>query len=812
MSSRPDPFDLRDLGRLLDQDDEEYDILSRPSGSRLSSSRPTSSRPSSSRSAAVPSTSAPPLGGSRLSLNSRPPRSGGEFFPAAASRLPRSIGGGSGVYSEPQLASPRGSETPMPVIFISDHEVASTCRGTYAATSRFCIKKIIPGGQHHCGIPSHKKNKYQVKGGTFWAPGGYVKNELVALCGECVEKDAIPSSMLHLFDKDARRSSAEWRNIIIDAMIPEPSLELRSVASRSKGGSRDDIEEEGEENVEVEIPEDGFEEISLLGSIGITKQDMEFEEWLTVENQEESAQWPKHVLQHQAAMDVLFAKVKVLGATVGKLAVKLDEDVIPIVNVTSYDVRDVQRNQGVMQESIDHLSAIIKVLEQRHADGEAMRKSWDGCVSGLADINLDMADLRREVDEQATAAKATEGVIAGLIMRVQKSVTSKTSTLADPVSALEAKSGWVHVDGDAHGEEVASVGSVIGGDGPGQSGNAGNRSDWLDAMTRLHTLEAKVEIQLERSKSQGVIFHKVAFSSELEFMHWYLKENTTGKGLAAFVDLVSVWSFASLTNETAAEWLQSLSRQKSVGLDNKVEVEFSHSMSTRYPAAFVGKAELITSTQTFKIFDKLVLWRGGGVGDGVKERLLDSLRMGVERQRVYCEDNLPAGVLRDHAIRSAEFTRDFFQAFVVHIEDEITMLTSFGLGESQVLLLMSNQLMQICDDLFEFRHAAINVANSNRSETSARYAWVTLQALSKMTEYLKMKFKHHPSITGTFVRFLTRQTAETSTSGLKAKLDVLDSAVKTLKSTVEKLPSKKDFDALHNKIDLIVSAHDLKKK
>ena len=182
------------------------------------------------------------------------------------------------------------------------------------------------------------------------------------------------------------------------------------------------------------------------------------------------------------------------------------------------------------------------------------------------------------------------------------------------------------------------------------------------------------------------------------------------------------------------------------------------------------------------------------------------------RQRVYCEDNLPAGVLRDHAIRSAEFTRDFFQAFVGHIEDEITMLTSFGLGEAQVMLLMSNQLMQICDDLFDFRHAAINVDASNRAETSARYAWVTLQALGKMTEYLKMKFKHHPSITGTFVRFLTRQTAETSTSGLKARVDALESTVKSLKTKVEALPSKKDLDAVHNKIDLIVSANDLKKK
>ena len=87
MSSRPDHFDLRELGRILDDDDDGYDLLSRPSPLLLF-------RPTSTRSAALPATAAPLPGGSRLSLNSRPPRSGGEFFPAAASRMPRSVGGG----------------------------------------------------------------------------------------------------------------------------------------------------------------------------------------------------------------------------------------------------------------------------------------------------------------------------------------------------------------------------------------------------------------------------------------------------------------------------------------------------------------------------------------------------------------------------------------------------------------------------------------------------------------------------------------------------------------------------------------------
>lgn len=551
-------------------------------------------------------------------------------------------------------------------------------------------------------------------------------------------------------------------------------------------------------DAEVEMYEEP-EVISLLGGLEDI-QEFVFEEWLDISEENAGVEWAKHIVFHQEVMDGWCAK---LGGIRSKLALavgKLDSEVIPTLNLITRKWGLLEDKQTALQASVDHVATLINVLEDRVHAGDGVHSELEDCVLGVTNLKEVVALLGTTVEGQATAARDMEGMVANLIQKV----SVRTTNVAKRVSVLENKSGWVDL-GDGEGDEARSVMSM-GSRSREVASSAGHAGD---VAARLKTLEAKVEIQLERAKSQGVIFHKVAFSSELEFMQWYMKENTTGKGLAAFVDLVLIWAFASLSNETAAEWLQSLLRQRSVGLDHKVEVEYSHSMSSRYPAAFVGKAELITSTQTFKIFEKLLLWQGGGVGDGVEERLLDSLRMAVERQRVYCEDMLPAGVVREHAIRSAEFTRDFFQAFVVHIEDEITMLSSFGLGESQVMLLMSNQLMQICDDLFEFRHAAINVANSNRTETGARYAWVSLQALGKMAEYMKAKFKHHPSITGTFVRFLTRQTADTSAAGLKVKVEGLESTVKALKASAA---TKTELANLHNKLDLVIAANDLKKK
>jgi hypothetical protein len=76
---------------------------------------------------------------------------------------------------------------------------------------------------------------------------------------------------------------------------------------------------------------------------------------------------------------------------------------------------------------------------------------------------------------------------------------------------------------------------------------------------------------------------------------------------------------------------------------------------------------------------------------------------------------------------------------LAYIEEEINMLLSFNMLEKNICLLMLNQVVQICNDLEEFRSNAHNVAVDNL-ETGARYASVTLQSLNCMEGYLKAQF------------------------------------------------------------------------
>ncbi len=57
----------------------------------------------------------------------------------------------------------------------------------------------------------------------------------------------------------------------------------------------------------------------------------------------------------------------------------------------------------------------------------------------------------------------------------------------------------------------------------------------------------------------------------------------------------------------------------------------------------MGKVDLILSSQTIKMLELVDAWRGNGMGDGFKERLLDKLQYAVQSHASYCEDYLPDG-------------------------------------------------------------------------------------------------------------------------------------------------------------------------
>ena len=153
-----------------------------------------------------------------------------------------------------------------------------------------------------------------------------------------------------------------------------------------------------------------------------------------------------------------------------------------------------------------------------------------------------------------------------------------------------------------------------------------------------------------------------------------------------------------------------------------------------------------------------------------------------------------------------------------YVEDEFTLLKSFRLLPKHVLLLLSNQVVQICDDMFEFRNCATNVDLQNPLAAATRYAWVTLQSLGAMDGYLRAKFRRHQAINSTFIRFLTRHMADQSAAGLKGDFDdlkksvgELEKKIKTMDVDGSKKVTQEMFNRLESKLETVIAANNLKK-
>jgi hypothetical protein len=172
------------------------------------------------------------------------------------------------------------------------------------------------------------------------------------------------------------------------------------------------------------------------------------------------------------------------------------------------------------------------------------------------------------------------------------------------------------------------------------------------------TLEAKVQILSERAKNTGVLFHDVAYASEKEFALSYHPANSSGQGAAGFVDIISIWNFATIDHGDSESWLTEQKNAKSVGYTHALDAKYAYSMGVRYPSAFAGSdKEDITSTSTIKMLKSIVTWRGNGLGDGYKEKLTESMTQAIRSHKKYCDDFVPKGWLREHALWSGQYTQ-----------------------------------------------------------------------------------------------------------------------------------------------------------
>jgi hypothetical protein len=611
-------------------------------------------------------------------------------------------------------------------LYFDEDEIKSLCLGLVGNSRRFCVAEKVPF-YSHCGIPAHGKGltgskKFKAKSGVFYVPGGLSTSRATAKMEPSIHRTNVPPHLLNMFKK-GRKTAAEWEVLITQALMDE----MMDVKEEEQEGYERRGEEDDTSTLISGPDEDNFDDIEI---------DIEWDY-----EEPGDSDWAPMAKANRKALELLREAVRAAART------------------TTREMKELElRMQAASGPEDSKAKAALKLLVDKFGSvAEAVEFAVDSGNSASDDVRAISEDLNRfqhELQEYAATANVGNQAILKVITKMREMANSRHADIRNRISSIEAilSNTPSCPPSPPTRPQVPYLALHTNALAPGPDGNTplgvatvgGNEvvitANYL--FNKIRELQAKGEVLTERSKNTGIIFGQLAFASESEFALWMANLNPSGSGLAGFVDLVSIWSFAAGDNVDTATWLNEAHRAKSVGLKGgNADAMYAHSMTRCYPTSFTGKDKnLILSTMTIKMLESYEAWRRTIMGNGQKERMTSDLQMAVSRHRQYCLDFVPEGILQETAIKTAEYTMQFWNALAAYIEDEYTLLLSFKLLPKHVLLLLSNQVVQICNDMFEFRNCANNVDLQNPLATMMRYAWVTLQALGTMEGYLRKKF------------------------------------------------------------------------
>ena len=770
-------------------------------------------------------------------------------------------GGGASVRSAGTGGVGGGGVNAGKVVFLTEEDIGGICCGKVGTVNpnRFCL---APKGMDmpHCGIKSHERKRFEPAANAYYAPGAPSRGKATAFMAPYLAGEALPDEMRPEFNPQLQRSSEDWIALIDEANVTAASIsprarsalsintgiphgvstgpssapmgttpeETKAYDSSSDDDSADpDMDEDADKYSPPRVINKGDWEVDFA------PLDRAWNPSLFIDD---AAAWAPPATNHQAVLKELIRILKVVAGQVPSVGEQLEqmlwrnpgspinkrfgevETALSSLDTRVGDDEDLVSTHGTISNAVSH--ALATAVAATHTADSAATKSAEAsslAQDALAEISNAKLKLAEGIRKISRSLLGTLTRLGNLEARVEE---LDDSSPADELESL--------LEGDVSGTTRLAEGTTatsIHADTTLGAVNVGGSDVSLSPRSlfaSIRALEANLEELQGNAKNGGgsFSFDKWSWSSADDFSRLYTQENVGGRAPASMVDMLSVWAHAGLgTSESHYDWLQTHHKATGAGFVGVVETAYAASFRSRYSKVFVGTKTEVLPTEVIHLFSSLAVWRGTGCSDGTKERLISSLRLAVERHRGYCNDNLPEGQLRRTAIQSGIVTERVLQSLMNHFDDQITMLSSLGLEEKRVMLLVSHQLTTICDELYKYRQMAADVDFSDRGATACRFAMVTAQALSKMEEYVRAG-QNHPVFLGSFSRFLTQQIAANQASNLSKDIASLKSKVTAVEKEVNKggekgtdtKSLKKELDKLDSKVDTIIRLNSLKKK
>jgi len=650
-----------------------------------------------------------------------------------------------------------GSSKLLGPVFVDDDFITRKCCGFIGSSAYFCLRdKIADTGFTSCKTRSHAERKFEPAVDSFYAPIGTYYNGPAANLGGAININVLTRAQ-QVKLMDARYTREQWDREFNRVLGEE-------LKPRSTRGPPAVVDTSYHDDSLLERDQMSMAYMSTTGSMVSGG----------VDNEEEMS---RHVDEGEMgdSLESVRSAMQRLRDDTARGFRELHDSVrataISVVSDETGELPSLLAKYGSIENVISAVTdSQLRVLEQN--------------------FHTAMGNLERRV----TKSHAGTGMIT-LFRRMVEEVNSRHE---------ESERRMRHL------EELVSQrgGSQLGPVGQEETVVIGGRqvsASMVAVLQTIRELETRVDVLTARAKHGGVSIGDKTFQSEVEFQALWHKHDPAGDGLAACVDFVAlIEGFGAGENLSTQDFLNTNDKSKRVNL-RMGEAAFGASFKRRYLECIAGKVSntRIASSVTLPILKKWTDWMGNGhSGDGFKDSIVRMVEQACINHRQYLDDAGLHDELKNLALKTAELAKLWWMDLANYMDNEYLMLASYKLASDQILLLLSQQLVQIFEDIYEVRAPAGNTDISNRSSAVVRYAWATLQAHAVMASYRDAKFRDHRSIAGTFIRFLTRNLVDQSAMGLGSTVSALQSEVKKLQEDLKKRVTVETF----NKLDTKVSA------
>jgi hypothetical protein len=291
----------------------------------------------------------------------------------------------------------------------------------------------------------------------------------------------------------------------------------------------------------------------------------------------------------------------------------------------------------------------------------------------------------------------------------------------------------------------------------------------LELTSLVEDLRAQV-VELKRSMTlgQGVHAGGETFDSEDDIIVLMHKEGVNPKHLiGAAVDFISFFAHKKDGRIDDSKLSLEMKQMKMAGVDKIAPLRYIGAFRHKQPSHLLNSSNTeVKHGDRFPMFENKTAWHGDSLHKGANIELERTVTATAKQVDLYIEQYIPPGRIRDFCMRLCLDVTRWITKLIAYINRELKEVENYGIPESKVYTLMSNQLVTILNSMWSV-HTMMQefVSDSDLELCAVRAVMITMRVHMVQEDFANLEFKSHNLISSVFIRFLAEETGSNFASG-----------------------------------------------